>query len=176
LVTWWAPQRKYAVKLQRSRVLSIDGESHASRQIAREYPRIPANTPRIPTENDREYPANTHKWTHSSPLTHALETFISPSDARLSCPRLCPPTAWAGGRAVRPACGLSVRLSVGRSTGPPVGRSGDPSAPSVRRPVDVYVCSSVCPSVRWSDVPPVRPSVHSLLGRWVGWSVGRNRR
>ena len=135
-------------------------------RIPFEYPpNITANTPRIPTSGK-----------HSSPLTHACEALISPSDARLSCPRLCPPTAWAGGRAVRPACGLSVRLSVGRSTGPPVGRWGDPLASSVRRPVDVYVYSSVCPSVRWSDVPPVRPSVHSLLGRWVGWSVGRNRR
>ena len=134
----------------------------------REYPRIPleyppkmtANTPRIPTSGK-----------HSSPLTHACEALISPSDARLSCPRLCPPTAWAGGRAVRPACGLSVRLSVGRSTSPPVGRWGDPSASSVRRPVDVYVCSSVCPSVRWSDVPPVRPSIRCSAVGLAGRSV-----
>ena len=173
LVFWWAPQRKYAANLKRKRVLSIESESHASRQIAREYPRIPANTPRIPTEHDREYPANTHKWktvisTYSRVRSAHLpfrRAFILPSPL---------PSNRVGGRASGPSSVRFVGPSVGRSVHRPAGRSVGRSVglirPSARRCLCLFVGLSVRPLVGRSARPSVRPFV-----AWpLGWLVGRS--
>ena len=48
------------MKLKRDLDFCIEALGVEHKHKRRECPRIPSNTPRIPTPNDREYPANTH--------------------------------------------------------------------------------------------------------------------
>ena len=69
------PTRKTVVKLRRDPDFYIEVLGVAHKHQRRECPRIPTNTPRIPTTNDREYPAN----------THACRSFIFPAADNCWC-------------------------------------------------------------------------------------------
>ena len=70
------PESRSVKKLKQNPNLCVEAVKSEDRHQTRECPRMPANAPRMPTQNDRECPANAHTCKQQLMLASSYFCFI----------------------------------------------------------------------------------------------------
>ena len=161
MVSGGIPTRKTVVKLKQDPDFCIEVLGVAHKHQRRECPRIPTNTPRIPTSGH----------THIHLLTRARSSYPLPTRVCIALAFALQPRGRAGERSVRRALCRSVCRSVGPPARRPVGRAIRRPHPSVAPSMSMYIRRFVRPSVGRTLRPSARPSIRCSAVGLAGRSV-----